>query len=878
MSLVAYQKKRSFEKTPEPQGGLPTSDSLKFVVQKHEASHLHYDFRLEMGGVLKSWAVPKGPSTNPKDKRLAMMVEDHPYDYRNFEGNIPEGQYGAGTVIVWDEGYYEPIESGKSLKANEKTLLKQLKSGALKIRLFGKKLTGEFALVKTNWKGDNSWLLIKHDDESASRTDILKKSKSVKSGKTISQVKKVPGKLAKESKTSLKKSDSKKINSKSLPKLISTDAEKRPIFKSVKPCLATLVDQPPNSSDWIYEIKWDGYRSIAYLNKAKVALQSRNDKSFTDKFFPIVKALQNWNINAVIDGEIVVLNKNGTANFGALQNWQNEEDGELVFYVFDILWYEGFDLTSLPLTDRRNLLSNLIPALPAIRFSESFDTSGEDFLAAATKMGLEGIMAKRKSSTYEINHRSSNWLKIKANKRQEVIIGGYTLNEGSGRPFSALLVGVYQDRKFVYTGKVGTGFSMEDQNALLKQFEKLKIEESPFSTPPNLSKTSRFQPKPPNLVVTWLKPELICEVSYTELTADQVMRHPSFKGMREDKTPKSIELETPQKLSLDENVESKYARSNKKQLLAADQDNQNLKVDGKLLKFTNLNKLYWPKENISKRDLINYYAEMAPYMLPYLKDRPQSLNRFPDGINGFSFYQKDVTDKVPDWANVYQYHTEDSDEDKHFLLGNNKATLLYMASLGCIEINPWSSTIKKPEHPTWCVIDLDPGKNTFEQVIEAARVTKDVLDEMAVSSFCKTSGSTGLHIYIPLGAKYTFEQSKEFAKIVATLVQRELPKYTTLERNVRARKGKMYIDFLQNRNSATLAAPYSVRPKPGATVSMPLNWDEVKVGLKMSDFNMFNALERVNSLGDIFKPVFGKGIELKKVIKKQFPDADFENF
>ncbi|RZL38461.1 MAG: DNA ligase, partial [Pedobacter sp.] len=315
----------------------------------------------------------------------------------------------------------------------------------------------------------------------------------------------------------------------------------------------------------------------------------------------------------------------------------------------------------------------------------------------------------------------------------------------------------------------------------------------------------------------------------------------------------------------------------RKTLLNPTDETQGRKVNGHDLKFTNLSKIYWPLEKITKRDLINYYYQVAPYMLPYLKNRPQSLNRHPGGIDGPSFYQKDVTGKVPDWMDTYLYHTSDSDEDKHFLLGNNEATLLYMAGLGCIEINPWSSTVKKPDHPTWCIIDLDPDKNSFNQVIEAAQVTKQILDEMGVPCYCKTSGSTGLHIYIPLGAKYTYEQSKEFARIVVTLVNRELPKYTSLERAVKDRKGKMYLDFLQNRSQATIAAPYSVRPKPGATVSMPLEWDEVKKGLKMKDFTIFNAIERIESLGDIFKPVLEKGIDLKKAIKKFTDNQQEEN-
>ncbi|MES2652201.1 MAG: DNA ligase D [Bacteroidota bacterium] len=838
MSLTAYKKKRSFTKTAEPKGGKSSKKELRFVIQKHDASHLHYDFRLEMEGVLKSWAVPKGPSTDPEIKRLAMMVEDHPYDYRNFEGIIPKGEYGGGTVMVWDEGTYEPIEKLDDIKLQEKHLLKQLKSGSLKIVLHGKKVKGEFALVKTNWKEENSWLLIKHKDKYASTNDILLKDKSVHSKKTIAQIEKT------------------------------SKGKKKAFYQTLKPCLATLVDKPIEGTDWLYEIKWDGYRAISFMNKKTKLLKSRNDKSFEEKFYPIFNAIKDWDCNAIVDGEIVVVNEKGLANFGALQNWRSEADGELVYYVFDIVWYNGYDLKDLSLTERKAILTQLVPEDSLIRLSKDFNTSGTAFLEAAKKMGLEGIMAKRKDSVYETDRRTSNWLKIKSNKRQEVVIGGYTKNKDTSKPFSSLLVGVFDKNKFVYTGKIGTGFTTQSQKDMITLFKPLVIKKHPFYEEPNINKPNKFRPNPPHAEATWLKPVLICEVSYTEITTDGVMRHPSFEGMREDKEPKEVVLEKEKDVKkLVKKIDLESTKNNKRKTLLNPTDKTQVrKVNGNELRFTNLNKIYWPIEKITKRELINYYYQVAPYILPYLKNRPQSLNRHPDGIGGPSFYQKDVTGKVPAWMDTYLYHTDDSDEDKHFLLGNNEATLLYMSGLGCIEMNPWSSTIKKPDHPTWCIIDLDPDKNSFNQVIEAAQVTKQILDNMGVPSYCKTSGSTGLHIYIPLGAKYTYEQSKEFARIIVTLVHRELPKYTSLERTVKERKGKMYLDFLQNRASATIAAPYSMRPKPGATVSMPLAWDEVKKGLKMKDFTIFNAIERIESLGDLFKPVLGKGIDLKKVI------------
>jgi bifunctional non-homologous end joining protein LigD len=886
MSLTAYKKKRSFDKTTEPEGGEGSGKELRFVIQKHAASHLHYDFRLEMDGVLKSWAVPKGPSTDPSVKRLAMMVEDHPYDYRNFEGIIPQGEYGGGTVIVWDEGTYETIEKFDSVAAQEKYLLKELKNGSVKMVLHGKKLKGEFALVKTHGMAENSWLLLKHKDKYASIDDITKKDKSVISKKTIEQVKKTSDNIYGQEKEKKKAKDpvkkvSKAVEDSSTAKDATPTAKppklsaklKTPFYDKIEPMLATLVDKPIDDDNWLYEIKWDGYRAVAFMNKKQLELKSRNNKSFNEKFYPVYDALKAWGINAVVDGEVVVVKANGMADFGALQNWRSEADGELLYYVFDILWYDGYDLKEMPLTERRAILKELVPANSLIKLSKDFDTSGTEFLAAAKKMNLEGIMAKRKDSIYETGRRTGNWLKIKSNKRQEVVIGGFTINDDTSKPFSALLVGVFEKGKFVYTGKIGTGFNIKTQKDMLKQFEPLITAKPQFSAEPDINKPSRFRPNPPKAKAIWLKPKLICEVSFTEMTSDGVMRHPSFEGMRDDKNATEVVMEKEKSTQevVDEVTESRYltpsSGSKRKTLLNPTDQTQVRKVGGHELKFTNLSKVYWPIEKITKRELINYYYQVAPYILPYLKNRPQSLNRHPGGINGPSFYQKDVTGKVPDWMDTYLYHTDESDEDKHFLLGNNEATLLYMAGLGCIEMNPWSSTIKKPAHPTWCIIDLDPDKNSFDQVIEAAQVTKQILDSMGVPSYCKTSGSTGLHIYIPLGAKYTYEQSKEFARVIVTLVHRELPKYTSLERAVKDRNGKMYLDFLQNRNSATIAAPYSVRPKPGATVSMPLHWDEVKKGLKMKDFTIFNAIERIESVGDIFKPVLEKGIDIKKAIK-----------
>jgi bifunctional non-homologous end joining protein LigD len=863
MSLTRYKTKRNFTETPEPVGGKSDSDKLRFVIQKHDASHLHYDFRLEMGGVLKSWAVPKGPSTDPAIKRLAMMVEDHPYDYRNFEGIIPSG-YGAGTVMIWDEGFYEPAHlPGADKKKQERELTKELKAGKLTLILQGKKLKGEYAMISARGRGDNGWLLFKVKDKFASTTDITRKDKSVISKKTISQIEKTGS-------PKKKIIPDKKI-------ILPASAKKIKFPSSLRPMLATLVNEPFDREGWLYEVKWDGYRAMSFLNKNKVEIKSRNDKSFSEKFYPVTRVLAELNLHAVLDGEIVVLNENGISNFGALQNWRSEADGDLYYYVFDLLWLDGRDLTQIPLTERKNILEKLIPDNGILKISRAFTDSGIDFFASAKKLGLEGIIAKKADSVYQPGDRTDLWLKIKTNHRQEMVIGGFTKNENSNKTFSSLLVGVYENGSLHYTGKVGTGFNEDIQKDILRQMKPLIIKSPPFHETPDINKPSRFRPDPPHARATWVKPKLVCEVRFTEMTADGVMRHPSFEGMRIDKNAKNIIMEkakssgkTVSKTSV---IKKKLSigypgRKERKSLLNPQEETQVKKINGHELKFTNLGKLYWPAEKITKRDMLNYYYQVAPYILPYLKNRPQSMNRHPNGITGEHFYFKDITGKAPEWVETFKYHSEADDRDRLYLVAKDEASLLYMASLGCIEMNPWHSRVETEDFPDWCIIDLDPGKNTFDQVIEAALITRQVLDSAGVPSYPKTSGSTGMHIYIPLGAKYTYDQSKEFARQIARLVHEEIPTFTSMERTVKDRKGKMYIDFLQNRPQATVSAPYSLRPKPGATVSMPLHWDEVKKGLQMQDFNIYNALDRIKSEGDIFKPVLKKGINLLSAVNK----------
>jgi len=663
---------------------------------------------------------------------------------------------------------------------------------------------------------------------------------------------------------------------------------------AIKPMKATLVDEPFDEPGWTYEIKWDGYRAIALLNGGESTLMSRNNLVF-EQFSPINQLLESWDMNVVLDGEIVALNDQGTADFGALQNWRNKKNAHLAYYVFDILWYNGRDLTGLPLKARREILDAVLPKdSELIRPSQTFEVGGIEFFEAAKQMGLEGIIAKRTDSLYSSDARSGEWLKIKAKRRQEVVIAGFTRNEGTVKNFSALAIGVYDAKGVLhYIGKVGTGFNLARQKEMMKLFEPLITGESPFEVEPDVDEPSQFRPRRMGAKATWLKPVLVCEIEFAEITGDGKVRQASFKGIRGDKNAKEVimERESPTREIVDDvkhdDAIKEVADSNTpaektkkanpdraakpkfhdKPLLTSKNDTEEKKVNGHLLKFTHLNKLYWPEDGITKREMFNYYDQVAPYMLPYLKDRPMSLNRFPGGIHGESFYQKNVRDKAPAWAKT-MVHTNGEGVDKDYLLGNDEATLLWMATLGCIEMNPWFSRAQSPDNPDYCVIDLDPDKQHFDQVIAAAQEVKKVLDAIGVPGYPKTSGSTGMHIYIPLGAKYTYDQSQLFANIIVKLVHQQIPDFTTLERMIANRKGKMYLDFLQNRPGATIAGVYSLRPKPGATVSMPVHWDEVKPGLTMRDFTIRNAATRLKETGDLFTGILSEGIDLGATVQK----------
>ena len=840
MPLEEYNKKRDFKKTAEPKGKAASGKGkLKFVIQRHAASRLHYDFRLEMDGVLKSWAVPKGPSLNPEDKRLAMMVEDHPFAYRTFEGTIPEGNYGAGEVEIWDEGTYEPLEKVKG-KTDDLLMQHELHKGSLKFILHGKKLKGEFALVKIKGSDDGDpWLLIKHRDAFAADHYDAEENTAPDS--------KVTAYL--DSKKKNKKVSAGSEQVKAYRNYTPALSGEKKLSKFITPMLAGITDKPFTSPEWAFEIKWDGYRAVADLRKG-IQLYSRNGLSYLEKFKKVSNSLKFQEHEMVLDGELVAYDDKGQPNFQWLQRIGDRPNLTVVYQVFDLLWLNGHSTEDLSLLQRKELLKDALVENEYIRYHDHVLEKGEEFFSLVEKMELEGMIAKKIDSTYHRGTRSGDWLKIKSLQTEEVLICGFTAPKGSRKKFGSLILGRYDGPELIFCGHTGTGFSDKGLVALYNRMEPLITSTPPFKVVPKT-----------NDKATWLKPELIAEIKFTELTSDHIFRHPVFLRLREDLHPKDLNFE---------NDESKYVPEPvplKKSVMKRDNEHTD-KFGKQEVKLTNQNKIYFPKDQVTKGDVIAYYQSVAKYILPHLKDRPQSMNRFPNGIDGMSFYQKDASDEIPDWIETQKVFSESTDKYINYILCNDRATMAYLNNLGCIELNVWTSRVETTDSPDYLVLDLDPSENnTFEDVILTAQTVKKIMDKGKIDGYCKTSGSSGIHVYIPAGAKYSFEQVKNFAHIMMQLVQKELPDITTLERTLQKRdKGKIYLDYLQNRRGQTLASVYSLRPKNGAPVSMPIEWSELKSGLKPTDYNIENALQRIKKKGDLFKPVLGKGFDMLKAL------------
>jgi len=811
-SLSTYRAKRAFDRTPEP-GGLAPKAAPKpgglLIVHMHDATRLHWDLRLEMDGVLKSWAVPKGPSANVADKRLAVKVEDHPLEYGDFEGVIPEGNYGAGTVIVWDRGVWVPLED-----PNE-----GLEKGKLLFELRGYKLRGRWTLIKLK-KTPKEWLLIKERDEYVSTEPYS--NESVLSGLTNDELRD-----AKQRAEPIKKA---------LEKL---GAPKRNLrVEDTELMLAETRDQPFSKAGWLFEVKLDGYRMRAACQNGEAILYSRKGLDFAGAFPEIARAVKAIPYDGVIlDGELVVLNESGHPSFGKLQARAKLSgraevkraaiEAPATLYVFDLLAFAGYDLRKLPLIKRKEILPKILPPTGPLRYSEHFEKNGEALYEQVVNLGLEGIVAKKADSPYR-NGRSSDWLKIRADRIDDFVVVGFSKPKGSRGGFGSLHVGAYKDGRLIYCGRAGSGFSGNDLAEISATLQSL-VRKTPPCDPPEHGAL----PKGPDH--TWVEPRLVCDVRYKEFTKDGLLRQSVFVRFRDDKKPEDVTMPG----------QGNGERSAGDDPAPVPQFPVPVSRE---VKFSNLDKVFWPEEKYTKGDLIEYYRSMGPWLLPYLKNRPVVLTRYPDGINGKSFYQKDAPGFVPDWIQTIPIWSEDTQRDIQYFVCNDVETLVYLVNLGTIPLHIWMSRIDDLTRPDWCLIDLDPKEAPFANVITLAKTMKKLCDDVAMPAFIKTTGKSGLHIMLPLGRQLTYAQSLQLAILFARLVTDQHTDIATTARTISKRAGKVYVDAFQNRAGQLMVAPYSVRPSPQAPVSMPIEWDEVNGKLHNSNFTIANALKRMQKL------------------------------
>ncbi|MEP7353819.1 MAG: DNA ligase D [Acidobacteriota bacterium] len=838
MSLEKYREKRTFDKTPEPAPGTHKSHSgdPRFCVQRHHASHLHYDFRLEVDGALKSWAVPKGPTLDPAEKRLAMMVEDHPLDYGSFEGVIPKGNYGAGSVMLWDRGTYKLL--------GDATAKEQLDRGDFKFHLTGEKLNGDFAIVRTKRGKGNEWLLLKKKDSAAQPGwNADDHARSVLSGLTQEEIAQGVRASPKTKQSGKKRQMPKGAVAASMP-------------KHLTPMLAEIGrGAPPSGDDWLFEIKWDGVRALCYVENGRMKMVSRNG-NLMDFQYPELSILpHHLNAdNAIIDAEITLLDERGIPSFEALQKRINVAEASAVatlarhhpavLYLFDVLYLDGHDLRGVELGQRKQLLQTILKPSPSIRYSDVFEGSGADLLEAAKQQGLEGIVAKRRHSFYE-SRRSSAWVKYKIHSSDSVVLCGFT--KGERELFGALVLGIYENGILRWTGNVGTGFDRKLMLAIHAKLAPLAIKQCPLAPERDLPKKD----------VTWVSPELVCEVRYTNITNDGKLRAPVFVGLRPDIDP----LDCVRTNATQDPVNAEMPTRD--HLLSPTQAEAIVTVDDHRLKFTNLNKIFYPAEKYTKRDLLNYYDAVAPLLLPHLKDRPLSLKRYPNGIAEDFFFQKAVAASFPKWLKT------GIADGIRYVIGDDRATLLFLVNLGCIDHNPWMSRMETLEHPDYVLIDLDPYHCGYDKIVEAALLVRKKLDLAELESYPKTTGGDGMHIVVPLKPEYTYEQVRTFAQLIAEMVTRERPGLFTTPRAISKReKGRVYFDWAQIAQGKTISAPYVLRAYPGAPVATPLAWREVTHKLDPKSFHIGNVLARFDRMGDLFAPVLTKPQTLDGALQK----------
>jgi bifunctional non-homologous end joining protein LigD len=899
--LADYDKKRDFEQTTEPGPSAETERDgpLTFVIQKHSARRLHYDFRLEWDGVLKSWSVPRGPSLDPAEKRLAVHVEDHPIEYGTFEGVIPKGSYGAGEVIVWDNGTYSPDEDGLAFDdraAAEEMMRKAYDSGKISISMRGRKMKGSWTLVKTK----TDWLLIKHQDELASTdVDLIEQERSVISGLSLADLQ--DGRLP----------DRSRPSQTILSPAVVDGATRRALGRRLKPMLSTLMDRPFTHQDWLFEPKLDGVRAIAVVRDGVTTITSRRGLEVGAQYPALTDELARQPANDVaLDGEIVALDQEGRPSFELLQPRLNLTRGSDIrqadasipvhYVVFDLLHLDGYDLRRTPLHQRKELLARALAPTGRVHLLDHFEAEGELAFQACTEHGMEGVVAKRRDSIYEAGTRSRNWLKIKATQSDEFVIGGYSQGESKRREtFGSLLLGQYEGNDLVFAGNVGSGFTDSALMELKDRLERLRSPESPFSRQPPL--------KGPT---TWVRPELVAEVKFAQRTRDGYLRAPVFVRLRDDKP--ALEIEQAETVRLDhlapsdERESEQWDKDDLLDQLTRGKDRFILHAQGEDIPLTNLDKELWPKlgrrRPLTKRDLLIYFARMAPYLLPHLRDRPLTLTRYPNGIKSGHFFQKHWSAPLPTFVEKVELYSSHNEGDQEYLVCNNLPTLIWLGQLADIELHTWySRTNPEPDgyglsrtftsseedidssllnYPDFIVIDLDPymysgreskgqepelNRKAYAKTCQVARWVKDILDSLSLSSFLKTTGKTGLHIYVPIVREITFDEARAACETIGTYILQQHPKDVTMEWSVEKRTGKIFFDHNQNVRGKTLASVYSPRPVPEASVSMPIRWDELDETYP-TQFTILNAHERLEQVGELWSDILKSKHDLRALL------------
>lgn len=866
MPLEKYREKRNAERTPEPFGGIrvetASSDRGMFVVQKHAARRLHYDFRLQMEGVLRSWAVPKGPSLNPQERRLAVMVEDHPVEYGDFEGIIPDGNYGAGAVIVWDRGEYEVIDPPGGNAADA------VRRGKVDLEMRGFKLRGAYTLVRTRSQQGSSqrdakqqWLLIKKRDDYATDDDLLAHTRSVLSGLTIDEMRDA-GEVGRDALHQLGESGAPALT-------CAFDAASFPLS------FAKIAEKPFDDAGWLFELKYDGVRTLAIRDEDRVGLFGRNRRAITHRYPEVKLALSKLPFNRfVLDGELVALDAHGRPSFQLLQRRMHAEDPTqiarlsfampVICWAFDLLAFGDYDLRKLPLERRKQMLAQLIRGEGPVRYCDHVVGRGRDFFALAAQAHLEGIVAKRRSAPYR-GVRTGDWIKIKCPEYQPFVIGGWTEPAGARIHFGALLVGQYEssgDLRFV--ARVGSGFDEDTLRELSRLMNQRKRRTSPF-------RRARAGETAPPRTSHFCEPELVCTVRFSERTEEGGIRHPVFEGIAmglEPRTcvypeaaPSSGELSNragppsesqelsgpdandppgaPLQTSVNDDALAPLARSTGAPQAGTLERN---------FKPTNLDKVFWPAQGYTKGDLLHYYWTIGEWMLPYLKDRPVVLTRYPDGIEGKSFFQKDAPQFAPPWVRTEKVYSPDAQRDIAYFVLESPEAVTYMANMGSIPIHIWSSRFPHLERPDWLLFDIDPKLSTTEQAVIVACEVGTVLREIGMRPYVKTSGQMGIHVVVGLEPRYTYEQAKMFSELVARVVLKRVPDSATLLREHTARKGRAYIDYMQLGYGKTIAAPFAVRPVSGAPVSTPLKWEELQASLEPVKFNIKTVPARMQRL------------------------------